>query len=170
MEIEKRNKAIVEDYKTMTLTDLEVKYNLGRSQICLIVKGKVCKYTIQKKENIKRNSEICKDSKVLSIDNLVKKYNLKKHTIHKIIRQGGLFVKRGKYKAKETPSPISQVIKKNKRVFETVTRDPSAFRRVNMLDNKNTVKEILLSDTRTDAEIREEFRNEQYLKLKKLLS
>lgn len=52
-------------------------------------------------------------------------------------------------------------------VMENIKRNPEEYRRINMLDSKNTIKEVKISDPRTDDQIRAEFKkaNEDKLKI-----
>lgn len=52
------------------------------------------------------------------------------------------------------------------KVYKTLTRDPKDFRRVHMRDSKNTIKEVHISDRRTDEQIRSDWNAEKLARLK----
>lgn len=164
--VEKRNAKLKEMSLTHTNKQLAEIFDITIQYVCRIIKRP---NNVKRKQpdnskfkaKIKlRDANICNDIKVMSREEIAEKYNINVARVREILSKNGCLNKlpRPKYNIKPRESKPK---KKEPKVLPILVRDPNDYRTVSMHDNKNTVKIIKKTDTRTDEQIREQFYHEK---------
>lgn len=165
--VEKRNAKLKEMATTHTNRQLAEIFDITIQYVCRIIKRP---NNVKRKQpdnskfkaKIKlRDANICNDIKFMSREQIAEKYKINVNRVREILSKNGCLNKLPRKPVVRLAKDKAEPKKRELKVLPILVRDPNDYRTVSMHDNKNTVKIIKKTDTRTDEQIRKQFYHEK---------